>query len=275
MDKRGLCAFDNKRILLDDGIHTLAIGHKQVTAEVNHDRVENPGGDTIMKEKEARRAGLIWSRRPGAEKRAGVDLSQRPEEDEDEAVEAGQQMRVDMNQMLAQIPDFPDRYNPEEAAGPSQRRQSLQREENTTRPKRRRVQFSNDLEQEEQVMDQLESNEDNPERELQDARAIVHETSESIVDLEQLFAGVGNGDISENEVDRINASAPMRARIRRSNPFILDEAAEGDERDTQSPSLRTSTPDPSENLQNSISEQDSNSDIDSEDSFVVDDDNFE
>ncbi len=149
-----------------------------------------------MKEKQARRAGLLWSRRKGAEKRAGVDLSQRPEEDDDEALEAGHQMRADMNQMLAQIPDFPDRYNPEEAAGPSRRRQSTQREENTTRPKYRRVQFSNDDEQQDDVMDQLESNEVTPERELQEARALVQDTSDRLVDPEQVFAGVNHGDIS-------------------------------------------------------------------------------
>ena len=32
--KRGLCAFANKRFLLDDGIHTLAYGHKDITTKV-------------------------------------------------------------------------------------------------------------------------------------------------------------------------------------------------------------------------------------------------
>ncbi len=237
------------------------------------DRVENPGGDSILDEKEARRAGLLWSRRKGAEKRAGVDLSQPPEEDDDEALEAGHQMRADMNQMLEQIPDFPDRYNPEEAAGPSRRRQSTQVEENTTRPKSRRVQFSNQDEQQDALMDQLESNEGTPERELQEARALVQATSDSLVDLEQMFAGVYNGDISENE--RSSCCEPRRARKRRSNHFILDEAAEGDERDTQSPSLNSSSPDPNESSPQSISEEDSNSDIDSNDSFIVDDDCYE
>ena len=57
-----MCAFDNKRILLDDGIHTLAIGHKQVTANVEQDRIENPGGDALYKESDARKMGLLWSR---------------------------------------------------------------------------------------------------------------------------------------------------------------------------------------------------------------------
>ena len=89
MDKRALCTFDNKRILLEDGIHTLAIGHKDVTSHVEPDQIENPGGDAVYKEKEARKMGLLWSRRKGADKRAGFIRTEIPEENEEEALEAG------------------------------------------------------------------------------------------------------------------------------------------------------------------------------------------
>ena len=102
---------------------------------------------------------------------------------------------------------------------------------------------------------------------------MVQATSDSIVHLEQLFAAVENGDNSEDE--RGSASEPMRARKRRRNPFILDEAEEGDERETHSPSLNTSPADHTQNSQLSISEDESTSDIDSEDSFLVDDDCYE
>ena len=42
MEKRGLCAFDNKRFLLDDGISSLAYGHHKITNKVTVDEVENP-----------------------------------------------------------------------------------------------------------------------------------------------------------------------------------------------------------------------------------------
>ena len=32
MEKRGLSAYDNKRYLLDDGVHTLAFGHRDIPA---------------------------------------------------------------------------------------------------------------------------------------------------------------------------------------------------------------------------------------------------
>ncbi len=91
MGKRALCAFDNKRILLEDGIHTLTIGHKDVTAHVEPDQIENPGGDALYTEKDARDIGLLWSWRKGAERRAGIILNEILEESEDEALEAGRQ----------------------------------------------------------------------------------------------------------------------------------------------------------------------------------------
>ncbi len=40
MDKRALCAFDDKRFMLEDGIHTLAYGHNEITAHV--EELEEP-----------------------------------------------------------------------------------------------------------------------------------------------------------------------------------------------------------------------------------------
>ena len=99
---------------MDDGVHTLAIGHHQVTASVEEDRVENPGGDLILTNAEARRVGLLWSRRRGAQKRAGIDLSRIDEETEEEAFAAGRQMRAGVRAIVNQIPELQDRYNPNE-----------------------------------------------------------------------------------------------------------------------------------------------------------------
>ncbi len=168
----------------------MAIGHTQVTAHVEQDRIENPSGDALYTESEARKMGLLWSRRKGAEKRAGLILPQIPEETEEEAVDAGRQMRTNITETLRQIPDHPDRYNPEEAGHPSRRHHSPQRDDRTTRPKLRRVQFSDDGANQEHEMDILEPLERNPEREYQDARGVVQSTSGSIANLDQLFASV-------------------------------------------------------------------------------------
>ena len=189
-------------------------------------------------------------------------------------------MRANLNQTLRQLPDLPDRYNPEEASGPSRRRQSSQSEENTTRPKYTRIQFPSEAADDELSMDQLDPMELIPDRDVLEARSMVQETSDSLVHLEQLFAAVPHGDISSthqemHDGERASGSAPRRSRKRRTNAFILDEAEESDERDTQSPSLNTSTPAAAENSQNSFSEEDSISNIDADDSFIVDDDSYE
>jgi len=149
---------------MEDGIHTLAIGHTQVTAHVEQDRIENPGGDALYTESDARKMGLLWNRRRGAEKRAGLILPQIPEETEEEAVEVVRQMRANITQTLTQIPDLPDRYNPEDAR-PQRRRHSPPRDESATRLKFRRVQFVTEEGNEEGENPQLEHMEMNPERE--------------------------------------------------------------------------------------------------------------
>ena len=58
MDKRGLCAFDDKRVLLEDNINTYAYGHYRVTGEINSpdeeidDTITSPNmqTETIRKE---------------------------------------------------------------------------------------------------------------------------------------------------------------------------------------------------------------------------------
>ena len=51
--KRGLCAYDDKRFLLEDGVHSLAFGHHSITARVQDDRIEEPrelviAGDELL-----------------------------------------------------------------------------------------------------------------------------------------------------------------------------------------------------------------------------------
>ncbi len=148
MEKRALCAFGNKRILLADGIHTLAIGHKDVTGQVEEDRIINPHADEVITEKKAREMGLLWSKRRGAMKRAGIELIVRREENEEVAIAAGQASRNHLREMLDQVSEFPDRYHPEDARPSKRHRQTLQSKHSETRPKRQRVEIPSDSEEE-------------------------------------------------------------------------------------------------------------------------------
>ena len=230
--------------------------------------------------REAKHFGRLWRVRNGAYNGLGFNPTQRAEETEEEALEAGRQMRANITQTLRQLPDLPDRYNPEEASGPSHRRRTPEIEESTSKPKYRRIQFPSEAGDDEVSMDQLDPIELIPDRDVLEARAMVQETSDSLMHLDQLFAAVPHGDISETHQEmhngeRASAPEPGRSRKRRTNAFVLDEAEEGDERDTQSPSLSTSSQAAAEHSQNSISEEDSISNIDSNDSLIVDDDCYE
>ena len=59
MEKRALCAFDDKRFILEDGISTLAYGHHAITAEVVDDNEASRGEMTGLHVEEAETAALI------------------------------------------------------------------------------------------------------------------------------------------------------------------------------------------------------------------------
>ena len=65
VDKRGLCAFDNKRFILDNGIDTLAYGHKSITANVQDAEGDAHDHDRVLTMREARRQGIVRSYLPG------------------------------------------------------------------------------------------------------------------------------------------------------------------------------------------------------------------
>jgi hypothetical protein len=88
VEKRGLCGFDDKRCILDDGINSLAYGHKAITGSVAFSEIINPGGDTFMTKVEARSKGLIWSRRKGADNR--LEFKDKPPIVNPEEIEARQ-----------------------------------------------------------------------------------------------------------------------------------------------------------------------------------------
>ena len=114
MDKRALCAFDTKRFLLDNGCDTLAYGHKDITHNIIQEQIENPGGDIILTAKQARESGLVWSRRRGVEKRLGLTPDDNGEETEGDAVAAGKAIRETMRKRLEGVIDIPDKLIPQD-----------------------------------------------------------------------------------------------------------------------------------------------------------------
>ncbi len=61
--KRGLCAFDNKRFILENGIDTLAYGHKAITANVQDNEGNPHNRDQVLSNMEARSRGIIGRNR--------------------------------------------------------------------------------------------------------------------------------------------------------------------------------------------------------------------
>ena len=115
IEKRGLCSFDDKRFILDDRIHTLAYGHKDITKEIVTDDIQNPGGDLIMTDREARLRGLLWSRRKGALNRreavkAIADQKKVHDGDLDVEIQSGQEQRKSLKRKLDSVETIPAQY---------------------------------------------------------------------------------------------------------------------------------------------------------------------
>ena len=54
MNKRGLCAYDDKRYLLADGVHSLAYGHHSIPAKVHAIEPEEPAQSHVLTAAQAR-----------------------------------------------------------------------------------------------------------------------------------------------------------------------------------------------------------------------------
>ena len=239
--------------MLEDGIHTLAIGHKDVTANVDEDRIGNPRADEVFPEKIARDMGLFWSRRKGATQRAGVSLTQIHEENDDEAIEAGQAARNHLREMVNQVPDFLDRYNPEAARPPTRHREECGSNNSATRPKRQRIEMATDSEEETSQCSQAQPIQ-------QDSRT-------------QFHSGVARVDSVGSEEETVLTSAAAKAaRDSLQNSLVNDEACEESACRIESESLNTSSNDYSDHHHSDADDGTSNdSDLD----FLVGDDCFE
>ena len=240
-------------------MHTLAIGHHQVTASVEHDRVQNPGGDLIMTNAEARRVGLLWSRRRGAEKRAVMDLSHVNEETEEEALAAGRQMRAGIRAVVNQIPDLPDRYDPTDRPPLRHRNQSKNNENSApSSGKYRRIELAPETEDEEEDSSALNT----PISPLSSAN--------NRRNTPQRFPSIRWPTAGQVQATRKTHSG-KRARA---NQFVEDEAEDAGDEEDETATSRTGSSSRSSNTSRTQNEADRESDSDSDFdlSFVVDDD---
>ena len=63
MNKRGLCAYDDKRYLLADGVHSLAYGHHSIPAKVHAIEPEEPAQSRVLTAAQARRLRIPLAKR--------------------------------------------------------------------------------------------------------------------------------------------------------------------------------------------------------------------
>ena len=201
--------------------------------------------------------GLLWSKRRAAMKRAGIDLPIRREENEDLAVSAGQASRNRIRQMVDQVPDFPDRYNPLDARPPKHHTKNLQFNDSETRPKRQRVTSLCGSEEE-----AVKST--NSQNLSHQAPPLIH-----------FHRGIARIESEASEDEALFPSpTPSLSHQRRRNSLVNDEAEEGDSSSADSDGEETSAiakPYHSSGFASEYDADSSDSDLD----FVVGDDCFD
>ena len=251
----------------------MAYGHKDITHEVTQGDIENPGGDIILSAKEARDRGLVWSRRPGATKRLGVTPFEKREESEREAMAKGKEVRERMRKRLDDLEEVPDKLIPQDLRPGARRkpgpqsssiltkrsRLRIDSDEDTSSIAKNRSRFqidSNDESPLERPQNEEEQNEDSIQNSSSIQTSIPHTIPKSI----EIYSGPKPG-------------ASMKLSVVKT--FFLDEAEESkndDEDDAWPHRSRSSSPF-SSHLESS--DEASEGEADSTDSFMVGDDIFD
>ncbi len=272
MQKRALCAFDTKRFLLDNGCDTLAYGHKDITHDIIQEQIENPGGDIILTAKQARDSGLVWSRRPGADKRLGVTPHDNGEETELEALAAGKAIRAKSRKRLEGVIDIPDKLIPQEhRPGTSQKTEAMSSSilskrsrlridsEDTISIAKKRSLFRIDSDEESSI-EPTQNAEEQTELSIQNSSSIQTSFPPSISNSIEVHSG------------------PKRSPSKKSTAvrsFFLEEAEEStNEEDGEAWPVRSGSSSPSRSHFKS-SDVESEGEADSDDSFMVGDDIFD
>ena len=306
-----MCAFDNKRYIQADNIHTLSYGHKDLNVVLEIDEVRDAQRNQIIAAVEARRKGLIWPRRKGVVKRLGFDPAQDVSEGEEEAVAAGREMRARQRARLTQVPDLPDRYDPTTARPPCRR--TATPDPDAPPPKLRRVQLPSISDDEDLPSESRTQPDTAPfrlasESETEETHPSPHSGTQIVLNM--LFgekapsarptpptverSGPSHGGVAlaaptpretqrrfSSDDDEEEWVRPRRGRgrqhDRRSNPFIQFEAEEG-ESDAESespPRCALATANTQRLTPSHHSDEDSSDSSDLDDTFIAGDDCFE
>ena len=269
MEKRALCAIDTKRFLLDNGCDTLAYGHKDITHVIIQEQIENPGGDIILTDKQARDSGLVWSRRRGVQKRLGLSPDNKGEETEQEALAAGKALREKTRKRLEGVIDFPDKLIPQDLRPGG--RHKPETESSSILKKRCRLRIESEEEScsvtKKRSILRIEIDDESPkiadeqsEFSIQRSTSIKSSIPPTILKSIQVYSGP-------------NRTTSKKSSVVRS--FFLEEAEESknDVEDDSWPG-RSRSSSPSRSHMES-SDQDSEGDADSDDSFMVGNDIFD
>ncbi len=126
--------------MLEDGIHTLAYGHKDVEQTLEADHDPPTVFDQVLPSKESKRVGLLWERRRRCVIEVGYDPAIQVEESEEDSTAARHTMRARVAGLVNQIPDHEYQFLPNED---QTRKANSSKARQRTRPgkKYRRVQL--------------------------------------------------------------------------------------------------------------------------------------
>jgi len=265
MKKRALCAFDTKRFLLDNGCDTLAYGHKDITHDIIQEQTENPGGDIILTAKQARDSGLVWSRRRGVDKRLGLSPDGNGEENEQDALAAGKEVRARMRKRLDDVAEMPDKVIAQELRPVTRRmhakrsRMRIDSEEDSCLLTKKRS-LLRIVSEDESSIDPPQNGEQQTECPIMSSTSIQTNTPPTIPNSFEIFSGP-------------NRTTSKKSSAVRS--FFLEEAEESknDAEEESWPVGRRSSSPSRSHLESS--DEDSEGEADSDDSFMVGDDIFD
>ena len=221
--------------------------------EIN--KIDDPAREKVITEKEARRVGLLWKRSNTIAKRLGYDPAERVEETQEEALEAGKRMGTGIQNLLAQVPDLPDRYIPQ---GPKahKRTKPPKQEANSSGPLKRVRLLS--VSENEEISEEVSS-----------ITGCAAEPSSANRPTPTLLSTPKNAETysrkkSMPSIKHRHVGSPDRV----SNPFIISEAEESGDEDTDSKAS-------SRSKRHSFSDSDSESDSESDDCFFLDNNCFD
>ena len=221
--------------------------------EIN--KIDDPAREKVITEKEARRVGLLWKRSNTIAKRLGCDPAERVEETEEEALEAGKRMGVGIQNLLSQVPDLPDRYIPQ-GPKPHKRTKPSKQGANSSGPLKRVRLLS------------VSENEEISEEVSRLTGCAAEQCSENgptktvLSTLENAETSSSKTSSPKTEHRRVGSGGHV------SNPFIISEAEESGDEDSDSEVC-------SRSKRHSSSDSDSDSDSQSDDCFIVDNNCFD